>query len=106
MPEMPPGPPPAKMAPPPPFGPPPDLPLDRAELKRAVEDSASSREGKRLRSVGSISDVRATDSGVSGGKPCQPGCSTDGYSSSSTSGAEEGQETGLNVPKSQGAAGE
>merc|ERR1711904_726047 len=65
-PEMPPGPPPAKMAPPPPFGPPPDLPLERAELKRAVEDpSGNSPLGKRLRSIGS-----------SGGLSAQPTCST------------------------------
>lgn len=89
IPEMPPGPPPAKMAPPPPVGPPPDLPLDRADLKRAVEDSASSREGKRLRSVNSCPGNLASEDGDGGGKVSQPGCSTDGESSNSSSCTEE-----------------
>lgn len=77
-PEMPPGPPPAQMAPPPPVGPPPDLPLDRAELKRTVEDSGSSPLGKRLRS-------QKEEDGT--GPHLE--CSTDGESTTSSSEAED-----------------
>lgn len=64
-PEMPPGPPPAKMAPPPPSGPPPSLPLERADLKRAYEEPINSPIGKRLRAVTlpdglSLEDANAT----------------------------------------------
>lgn len=88
-PEMPPGPPPAKMAPPPPVGPPPSLPLDRAELKRGVEEPApsSSKPGKRLRSL-SASSVPSGGPAFGPGPPA-PGCSSDGESSSSTSDAED-----------------
>jgi len=102
-PEMPPGPPPARLAPPPPDGPPPDLPLDRVELKRGVEDPANSPVGKRLRStsIPSIYDDSGADGRGSGGKPSQPGCSTDGESSTSTSDVEEeGQDTDLSGAKS------
>jgi len=109
-PNVPLGPPPAEMAPPPPLGPPPDLPLDRAELKRAVEDSTNSPvQSKRMRSVNSLSDVTAASE--SGGyKRGHAGFSTDGDSSSSTSDQEdaiqEGRDTDLGGPTVQHACNE
>jgi len=79
-PGLPVGPPPAEMAPPPPFGPPPSLPLDRAELKRAVEDAAQTPLVKRLRHLPDPAENHLQ---------VEPEASSDGDSSESTSSAGE-----------------
>jgi len=79
-PGLPVGPPPAEMAPPPPSGPPPSLPLERAELKRAVEDAAQTPLVKRLRHIPDPAEHRLQ---------VEPEASSDEESSESTSSAGE-----------------